>query len=195
MTSSWRPAIEGFKYILAVPVGPVLYTLRNAQVHWALSIHYNAITMPSQWARWRLKSPASGLFTQPLIQTQMKENIKLGVTDLCAGNSPVTGEFPAQMASNAGNVSVWWRHHDQTYLLSIKIIFLNLVQIMAYPRTGGMPLSKQLSWGGGGGGGGVSFIKYSYFIHAALLQSKIHRYKEHIYTYSYNSYIKTTISW
>ena len=29
-----------------------------------------------------------------------------------AGNSPVTGEFPAQMASNAENVSIWWRHYD-----------------------------------------------------------------------------------
>ena len=27
-------------------------------------------------------------------------------------NSPVTGEFPAQRASNAENVSIWWRHHD-----------------------------------------------------------------------------------
>ena len=27
------------------------------------------------------------------------------------GLSPVTGEFPIQMASNAENVSVWWRHH------------------------------------------------------------------------------------
>ena len=27
-------------------------------------------------------------------------------------NSPVTGEFIAQMASNAENVSFWWRHHD-----------------------------------------------------------------------------------
>ena len=25
--------------------------------------------------------------------------------------SPGTGEFPAQMASNAENVSIWWRHH------------------------------------------------------------------------------------
>ena len=25
---------------------------------------------------------------------------------------PVTGEFPAQIASNAENVSIWWRHHD-----------------------------------------------------------------------------------
>ena len=33
---------------------------------------------------------------------------------LCAGNSPVTGEFPAQMASNAENVSIWWRRRDIT---------------------------------------------------------------------------------
>ena len=36
---------------------------------------------------------------------------KLRVTGLCVGNSPMTGEFPAQMASNAENVSIWWRHH------------------------------------------------------------------------------------
>ena len=28
-----------------------------------------------------------------------------------AGKSPATGEFPAQMASNAENVFIWWRHH------------------------------------------------------------------------------------
>ena len=37
---------------------------------------------------------------------------KLRVAGLCAGNSPVTSEFPVQMASNAENVSIWWRHHD-----------------------------------------------------------------------------------
>ena len=26
-------------------------------------------------------------------------------------SAPVTGEFPAQMASNAKNGSIWWRHH------------------------------------------------------------------------------------
>ena len=30
--------------------------------------------------------------------------------------SPVTGEFPAQRASNAENVSIWWRHHETTRL-------------------------------------------------------------------------------
>ena len=40
-----------------------------------------------------------------------KKTSKLRVTGLCVGNSPVTGEFPAQMASDAENVSIWWRHH------------------------------------------------------------------------------------
>ena len=33
------------------------------------------------------------------------------ITGLGAGNSPVTGEFPAQRASKAENVPIWWRHH------------------------------------------------------------------------------------
>ena len=37
---------------------------------------------------------------------------KFRVTGLCARNSPGTGQFPAQMASYAENVSIWWRHHD-----------------------------------------------------------------------------------
>ena len=34
------------------------------------------------------------------------------ITGLCEGNSPVTGEFPVQRASNAEHASIWWRHHD-----------------------------------------------------------------------------------
>ena len=41
-----------------------------------------------------------------------KKTSKLHFTGLCAGNSPVTGEFPAQMISYVENVSIWWRHHD-----------------------------------------------------------------------------------
>ena len=62
--------------------------------------------------RWRLKSPALRLFTQPLIQTQMKENIKAPRHWPLCGELTGTGEFPAQMASNAENVSIWWRHHE-----------------------------------------------------------------------------------
>ena len=46
-----------------------------------------------------------------LFRCRSKKTPKLRVTDLCAGNSPVTGEFPAQRASNAENVSISWRHH------------------------------------------------------------------------------------
>ena len=42
-----------------------------------------------------------------------KKISKLRVTGLCARNSPVTGEFPAQRTSNAENVSIWWRHHSR----------------------------------------------------------------------------------
>ena len=41
-----------------------------------------------------------------------KKTPKLCVTGLCVGNSPVTGEFPAQMASNAENISIWWRYDE-----------------------------------------------------------------------------------
>ena len=40
------------------------------------------ITMKSQWVRSRLKSPASRLFTQSFIQTQIKETSKLRVIGL-----------------------------------------------------------------------------------------------------------------
>ena len=46
-----------------------------------------------------------------LFGRRLKKSWKLRVTGLCAGNSPGTGEFPAQIASNAENVSIWWRHH------------------------------------------------------------------------------------
>ena len=46
-----------------------------------------------------------------LVGRRSKKSSKLRVTGLCAGNSPATGEFPAQIASTAENVSIWWGHH------------------------------------------------------------------------------------
>ena len=51
-----------------------------------------------------------------LFRRRSKKTSKLRVTGLCVGNSLVTGEFPAQMASNAENVSIWWRHHPHVAL-------------------------------------------------------------------------------
>ena len=50
-----------------------------------------------------------------LFGRRSKKTSKFRVAGLCAGNSPGTGEFPAQMASNAENVSIWWRHHGIVY--------------------------------------------------------------------------------
>ena len=76
--------------------------------------HY--ITMASYWARWYLKSLASRLFSvysTVYSDADQRKCQSRGVTGFCAGNSPVTGEFPRQMASYAENVSIWWRHHEQ----------------------------------------------------------------------------------
>ena len=70
--------------------------------------------------RWRHNGRDSVSNHQPhdcllnrLFRRRSKKTSKLRVTGLCMGNSPGTGEFLAQMASNAENVSIWWRHHEQ----------------------------------------------------------------------------------
>ena len=63
-----------------------------------------------------------GYLLNRLSRRKSKKTSKLRVTGLCVGNSPGTGEFPAQMASYAENVSIWWRHHDTEYPIQ-RLIF------------------------------------------------------------------------
>ena len=63
-----------------------------------------------------------------LFRRRSKKTSKL--TGLCVGNSPVTGEFPAQMASNAENVSIWWRHDG--FVLLTACVFLYKLLIVPY---------------------------------------------------------------
>ena len=51
-----------------------------------------------------------------LFRRRSKKTSQLRVTGLCASNSPVNGEFPALMASNAENVCIWWRHHVYSWI-------------------------------------------------------------------------------
>ena len=86
--------------------------------------------MPPQWYRvalqWRRNGRDGVSNHQPhhcllnrLFGRRSNKTSKPRVTGLCAGNSPETGEFLTQMASNAENVSIWWRHHVRavTYLV------------------------------------------------------------------------------
>ena len=47
-----------------------------------------------------------------LFRHRSKKTSEHRITSLCEGNSPVTGEFPPQRASNAENVSIWWSDHE-----------------------------------------------------------------------------------
>ena len=47
----------------------------------------------------------------------------------------VPGEFPAQMANNADNVSIWWRHHMKPHsriLMKLIFIYIHISQAFAY---------------------------------------------------------------
>ena len=71
-------------------------------------LHYNDVIMT------KIASQITSLttvFTQPFIQKQIKENIKAPRHWPLCGEFTGTGEFPAQRASYAENVSIWWRHH------------------------------------------------------------------------------------
>ena len=56
------------------------------------------------------------MFTQPFFSGADQENIK------APRHWPLCGEFHAQMASSAENVSIWWRHHDRNSFCCNSII-------------------------------------------------------------------------
>ena len=68
-----------------------------------------------------------------LFRRRSKKTSKLRVTGLCAGNSPGTGKFPVQMASNAEKFSIWWRHHAHIdYQPSYVCLHLKRIQYTIY---------------------------------------------------------------
>ena len=77
--------------------------------------HKMPSTQPLQWRRNGRYSVSNhqpyDCLLNRLYRRRSKKTSKLRVTGVCVGNSPGTGEFPAQMANNAENVSIWWRHH------------------------------------------------------------------------------------
>ena len=64
-----------------------------------------------------------------LFRRRSKETSKLRVTGLCVGNSPGTGEFPAQIASYAENVSFWWREHVTMHFRCPNKVMFSMAQM------------------------------------------------------------------
>ena len=93
------------------------------QVQWDIRGFWHSLKQIRKSTKFMQKSPyhyndviMSAMASQTtshnrLFRHRWKKTSKLSVTGLCEGNSPVTGEFPAQRASNAENVFIWWRHH------------------------------------------------------------------------------------
>ena len=91
------------------------------------SSHYNDVTMSataSQITDFSIVCSTVGSGAD-----QPRKTSKFRVTGLCAGKSPVTGKFPTKKASNAENVSIWWRHHV------VNIYGSTLAQAMAWCRA------------------------------------------------------------
>ena len=111
-----------FEFFLVCKSYPLVlrnqYNERKCSARTQVTTGYNIWQEPTP-LRWRHNGRDSVSNHQPhdclfnrLFRRRSKKTSKLRVTGLCAGNSPGTGEFPAQMASNADNVSIWWRHHE-----------------------------------------------------------------------------------
>ena len=91
---------------------------------------YSSIRIGGTSLRWRHNGRDSISNHQPhdcllnrLFRRRSKKTPKLPVTGLC-GEFTGTGEFPAQMASYAENVSIWWRHrvmHSSTAGIGLSV--------------------------------------------------------------------------
>ena len=93
-----------------------LITISNkAKLFWLFAVRVHEWLVALRWRNNRrdsvsIQQPYDCLLNR-LFRRRWKKTSKLRVTGLCAWNSPETGEFHAQMASNAEHVSIWWRHH------------------------------------------------------------------------------------
>ena len=96
-----------------------VYLFINSKTTWAIypcltthrktslgNQHYNDVIMNSLASK---NHQHRGCLPNRLFTHRWKKTPKPRVTGLCVGNSPVTGGFPAQRASNVENVSIWWR--------------------------------------------------------------------------------------
>ena len=100
---SWNPSLwkteTCWSYTVKTMSADVLLRCWSSSLQWrndrdGISNHQHLLHLLNCWFRRRSKKTS-----------------KFHVTDLCVGNSPVTGEFPTQKASNMENVSIWWCHH------------------------------------------------------------------------------------
>ena len=136
---------------------PLLWHLASTLVRSEEERYYKCVFYQNRWVtkrpldkylplQWRHNGRDGASNHQPhdcllscLFGCRSRKTSKLHITGLCAGNSQGTGEFPAQMASNAESVSIWWRHYVQTdscvEMIKIPCIFVKVYNSEIYCRT------------------------------------------------------------
>ena len=70
-----------------------------------------------------------------LFRRRSMKTWKIHVTGLCEGNSPVTGEFPAQRPVTRIFFSIWWRHHEQSCTLNHQYNAVSWLAVISIQMT------------------------------------------------------------
>ena len=115
-------------------------------------IHAHPICLSLQWRHYGRDSVSNhqprGCLLNRLTRCRSKKTSKLRVTGRCAGNSPETGEFSAQRASNAENVSIWLRHHGVANRKRVRLVLDNMSSaiIVFICKTKAVQYSHELTW-------------------------------------------------
>ena len=112
-TTMWQMELPLVRYIYGATVGVTgdlcILNISHLKLNtWIWLFHYDDDIMGAIASQITSRTI---VYSTVYLDADKKKTSKLCVTGLCAGNSPGTGEFPAQMASNAENGSIWWRHH------------------------------------------------------------------------------------
>ena len=109
--------VESLWYISKVYIGDLSYNFSWSVLCLEIFEAISRISNPHKTLRWCHNEPVGISNHQPYdclpnrsFRRRSKKTSKLRVTGLCVGNSSVTSEFPAQMASKASLAFVWGIH-------------------------------------------------------------------------------------
>ena len=118
---SWKKIVNFIKHKVfalqeyKVQCGIIWHQLFWEGIRYTDIYHYNDVIMSPMACP---KSLAFRLFAKPFVQTQSREYIKTPRHWFCEGNPTGTCGYHSQRASNAENVSIWWRLHVP-YIISL----------------------------------------------------------------------------
>ena len=89
----------------------LLWFALNENKNISISHHYNDVIMGAIASEITSLTIVYSIVCSDAYQSKHQSSASQAVVRGIHRSSPGTGEFPAQMASNAEDVPIWWRHH------------------------------------------------------------------------------------